>query len=205
MYFQFGAVPEKRVDPTLWYDDGTYLSLSSGSNAESGEADPAEPAPEESPNQNLDIPKGHLRLYRAGTQYTPEFVKFEQGFIATDEQGKSPAMQVSVIQGERYDVVYKSWAHLVRIKRDVLFDGESVFVDLTNEGNDPLFVGDINLEYGDNKVNAIDASILTNEWGNAGRADLNGDNEVNAIDMSNLLANFNKEGEPWEMPLPELE
>lgn len=94
-----------------------------------------------------------------------------------------------------YDVTAKTNAHLTRLLPNFEI-GFIADLDFTEDGANPLKSGDINLVDGDDKVNALDMSILVNHWGeNHDRADLNQDNLVNSIDASNLLANFNALGD----------
>ena len=99
------------------------------------------------------------------------------------------------ICGQVGDAIYKTKKHLAKRIYDVHMNG-SVELDFTDGGEEYLKAGDINSEYGDNKINALDMSILVNDWNKAVvRADLNNDEEVNSLDSSILLANFNLTGD----------
>lgn len=100
------------------------------------------------------------------------------------------------VSNGNYDITIKGYAHLARLASNVGLNNFTQ-VDFTDNGQNPLYCGDINLEYGDNKVNALDMSILVSNFGSTttNRYDLNQDGAVNSIDISNLLTNFNRVGD----------
>lgn len=102
---------------------------------------------------------------------------------------------LQTVSSNNYDITVKGYSHLARLASNINLD-KFIQVDFTNNGQNPLYSGDINMDSGDNKVNALDISILVNNFstGNV-RSDLNQDGVVNSIDISNLLTNFNLVGD----------
>lgn len=102
---------------------------------------------------------------------------------------------LQTVSSGNYDITVKGYSHLARLASNINLD-KFIQVDFTNNGQTPLYSGDINMDSGDNKVNALDISILVNNFSTSNvRSDLNQDGVVNSIDISNLLTNFNLVGD----------
>lgn len=149
--------------------------------------------------------EGHVNKQTEGTLYfvasgqgwqTPENQLFQTA-KETGDTGQTEYANAAPggVCGQQGDVVYKTKKHLARRLSGVEMTGVVTF-DFTQNGACKLYAGDVNLTDGDNKINAMDMSILVSDWnGVAVRADLNGDSEVNSLDSSILLANFNMTGD----------
>lgn len=137
-----------------------------------------------------------VKIFPVGADRTNPANIVTSTVVETDDRGEYADVWLlrDFPQGN-YDVTAKTNAHLTRLLPNFEI-GFAADLDFTENGANPLKSGDINLVDGDDKVNALDMSILVNHWGeNHDRADLNKDNLVNSIDASNLLANFNDLGD----------
>ena len=134
-----------------------------------------------------------LKVYSVGAERIAANVVFSTSSSSNDA-GKWFKILESVSSGN-YDITVKGYSHLARLASNINLD-KFIQVDFTNNGQNPLYSGDINMDSGDNKINALDISILVNNFstGNV-RSDLNQDGVVNSIDISNLLTNFNVTGD----------
>ncbi|MFH1946699.1 MAG: dockerin type I domain-containing protein [Candidatus Magasanikbacteria bacterium] len=113
----------------------------------------------------------------------------------TDDIGRIPYYLFEGLSQGTYDFTAKGYSHLTRLLAGVELQYFAI-LDFTDDGNDPLLSGDINMTEGDDEINALDISVLVNAWNTSdSRSDLNRDDEVNSIDISNLLANFNATGD----------
>ncbi|MFH1292218.1 MAG: dockerin type I domain-containing protein [bacterium] len=137
-----------------------------------------------------------LRLYLAGSDRSnPDNILFETNATSSDTGVSYDLLFTSMSPSNAYDITVKGYSHLTRLISNVIL-GYNATLDFTYSSTVPLLSGDINMTAGDDKINALDVSILVDAWGTDNeRADLNQDNEVNAIDISNLLANFNSIGD----------
>lgn len=135
-----------------------------------------------------------VRIYLLGADRTnPDNIIFSTT-LNTNDSGSS-FMVIPGLPYGQYDITVKSNTTLSKVYSNATVGGYSD-VDFTNNASSPLLCGDINLTFGDDKVNSLDLSILVNQWGSADdRADLNKDGLVNSLDISNLLVNFNRVGE----------
>ncbi len=137
-----------------------------------------------------------VKLFSAGADRTDPDNVVTSTIVQTNDAGTYEGVWtlVGIPQGQ-YDATAKTNAHLTRLLPDVDVVNFAE-LDFTSDGTNPLKSGDINLEMGDDKVNALDISILVNNWGqNHDRADLNKDDVVNSLDASNLITNFNQLGD----------
>lgn len=172
------AYPEKRSGSVgTNYDTDFYLSVL---NAD---------------NQNHSVVYANSSLFSSNTA----------GVVAT-------YFTLPVAEGT-YDVVLKSESHLSRILNNVYLSVGENILNFTSESNSStigpvvLLAGDINgtgtsmSTMGDDVVNAIDLSILLNDYnkpdpsGSGLRANLNQDSVVNQEDLNILLFNLNKKGD----------
>lgn len=134
-----------------------------------------------------------LKIYQVGAERIDANVIFSTTTNSDDSARWFDILQT--VPSGSYDITIKGYSHLVRLASNIHLD-KFIQVDFTNNGQTPLFCGDINLDSGDNKVNALDISILVNNFStNNLRSDLNQDGVVNSIDISNLLTNFNLVGD----------
>ena len=146
---------------------------------------------------NKSVLNGVLTIYPTGADRSdPNTILFTTSTIATGDTGEtSDNVTLTGLQDGVYDVVFKDDAHLARLISNVVMTN-GVELDFTENGQLPLYAGDINLTTGDNKVNALDMSVLVNNWGSSERRpDLNQDTEVNALDAGTVLDNFNLVGD----------
>ncbi|GEM_PF-6246980 len=134
-----------------------------------------------------------VKIYSVGAERISANVIFSTTTNSNDV-GKWFNILQTVSSGN-YDVTVKGYSHLARLASNINLD-KFIQVDFTNNGQSPLYSGDINMDSGDNKVNALDISILVNNFSTSNvRSDLNQDGVVNSIDISNLLTNFNFTGD----------
>lgn len=125
---------------------------------------------------------------------TGSTVPLFSALVDTDVDGEYHGLLTGLAPG-LYDVTAKAYSHLRRKLSNIAL-GDSVTVDFTAAGTDPVLCGDVNLLLGDNKVNSLDMTILVGQWFvNDERSDLNQDGIVNSIDMTNMVTNFNLEGD----------
>lgn len=135
-----------------------------------------------------------LKIYDVGADRTNTSTILFSTTTLTDDSGASSFLVPDFVPGN-YDATFKGYSHLTKLVTNTEF-GYVATVDATSSSTDPLLSGDINLTNGDDKINALDISILVDSWGTDNeRADLNADTEVNSIDISNLLNNFNAVGD----------
>jgi hypothetical protein len=135
-------------------------------------------------------------MYPAGADRTDDGNRLftTSSHRTTDAGTKSYFLIPDIVTGT-YDFVFKSDAHVSRILTSTELDYTAT-LDFTVSSTRKLLAGDINLTEGDNKINALDVSILVNNWGTThDRADLNQDLVVNSLDISAMLTNFNVLGE----------
>jgi len=150
------------------------------------------------------IPNVLDRVYNRGTYailkiYPAESLRIDDNligsYIATTTDQGTYFLNIENLAPGNYDFTLKGYSHLIRLLANVVIEYYAN-LDFTNQGLNPLISGDVNLTDGDNKINALDVSVLVNSWNTDNlRADLNQDTKVNAIDMSNLLNNFNQVGD----------
>jgi hypothetical protein len=116
--------------------------------------------------------------------------------VDTDVDGEHGTMNIAGISPGTYDLTAKAYSHLRRKKENVVLGAGLNTVDFTDVGTDKVLCGDVNLVYGDNKVNSLDVTLLVADWFSTDeRIDLNQDGQVNSIDMTNMVTNFNLTGD----------
>ncbi len=135
-----------------------------------------------------------LKVYPAGADRIEDNVVYNFA-SSTSDNGWVNYHLFEGLESGTYDFTFKGYSHLTRLLSGVELVGYAP-LDFTDDGNDPLLSGDINMTDGDDEINALDISVLVNAWNTSDvRSDLNRDDEVNSIDISNLLANFNAVGD----------
>jgi hypothetical protein len=146
---------------------------------------------------NRSVTNGLLTVYPANADRSdPSLIVFTTSTITTGDAGETVGnLTLTGLQDGVYDIIFKDDSHLARLISNVIMSS-GVRLDFTEAGLFPLYAGDINLTMGDNKVNALDMSVLVNNWGSSERrSDLNQDTEVNALDAGTVLDNFNLVGD----------
>lgn len=134
-----------------------------------------------------------VRVYPQNAVRNEENVVFST--TTTSDDSASSFIIAVGLQSGVYDVAAKVKTCLTRVLHSVTIDKYTDF-DFTNNGIVFLLCGDINGEFGDDKVNAIDVGLLVDKWStDDANADLNRDGLVNSIDISNMLTNFNEVGQ----------
>lgn len=135
-----------------------------------------------------------FKIFSVGASRAVSSPVFNQAMFSDDE-GKNTELVLAGLPYGYYDIVVKGYSHLTRVLENV-YIGSHVNLDFTENGQNPLASGDINLTDGDDKINALDISVLMNYWHSGdSRADLNQDLLVDNIDLQNLLADFNQVGD----------
>ncbi|OGF34050.1 hypothetical protein A2482_03425 [Candidatus Falkowbacteria bacterium RIFOXYC2_FULL_48_21] len=143
-------------------------------------------------NRQVD---GKLFFMQTGANWTNASMTYEAVEKSLPTIGATEYYNHSGICGQTGDMVYKTKKHLAKRISNVALNGV-VNLDFTQGDTYCLKAGDINADYGDNKINSLDMSILVNDWNEGDvRADLNSDVKVNSLDSSILLANFNLSGD----------
>ena len=143
-------------------------------------------------NRQVD---GKLFFLQSGANWTNTNLTYEAMEKSVNASGVTDYEHITGVCGNTGDMVYKTKKHLSKRIQNVTLNSV-VDLDFTQGGTYCLKAGDINADYGDNKINSLDMSILVNDWNEGDvRADLNNDVKVNSLDSSILLANFNLSGD----------
>jgi len=137
-----------------------------------------------------------VKIYNHGADRTPANVITSTAITLGDDGSQMWEAPTGTLSTGTYDLTGKGYSHLTRLISDISVEEFVNTVDFTSNGTNQLKCGDVNGTNGDDEINALDASLVVNNWAGANaRYDLNRDEEVNSIDISNLLANFNDVGD----------
>jgi len=145
---------------------------------------------------NWDISDLRIQVRNVGTAN----VVFETMVDSTNTDGiRDTNIPMSVPAGA-YDVTVKGISHLTFVKSNVILNSGSInTIDFTNNGSGEvqyMYAGDVNLTFGDDKVNSLDiGTILPDLNSSEYRTDLNQDSKVNSLDIGIIIANLNREGQ----------
>lgn len=148
--------------------------------------------PDMDPPPNWDISDVRVQIRNIGNGS----VLFEGTVGPTSTDGEYLIPISTTVAAGMYDVAMKGISHLTQLKASVaLIDGVN-YVDMSDGGTVFMLAGDVNLTFGDDKVNSLDIGTVVPELnGSAYRTDLNQDTKVNSLDLGILVANLNKVGE----------
>ncbi len=137
-----------------------------------------------------------IKFYNHSADRIPANVVTSSVLTSDDDGTKFWLVPTTTVAEGSYDITVKGYSHLTRLLSDTSIISTVNVLDFTDNGTNPLKCGDVNGTSGDDEINALDVSLVVNNWSGANpRYDLNRDEEVNSIDISNLLANFNDVGD----------
>lgn len=142
------------------------------------------------PNWDVSDVRVQIRDIGDGT------VLFEGVVGPTSTDGEYLIPVSTTVAAGMYDVAMKGISHLTQLRVSVtLIDGVN-YIDMSGGGTVFMLAGDVNLAFGDDKVNSLDiGTVVPLLNSSVYRTDLNQDTKVNSLDMGILVANLNKVGE----------
>ncbi len=144
---------------------------------------------------NWDLSDIRLRINPVGS----DNVLFEDTVGPTDTDGRWITPIPANISPGVYDIRVKGLSHLSLLKTGVNLSAGNNLVDMSDDGSGGIvymLAGDVNLTFGDDKVNSLDIGTTLRDLNTSTyRTDLNQDDKVNSLDLGMVIANLNLTGQ----------